>query len=435
MNAPLRALFLAGIIAFCSGQLWSQTDRPSNDNPWLQPSNPTSPPVDDPEPGTMEWLQIHYPQVYADALIAKVEWQARQDGPAAAHASASGFDKAQYQQALVLLEGDNGTGTAFICKVQGIPFLLTNIHMLACAGAGDSYGGGLQKLDARTLDGRKLTLQSIYGAREHDLCILRFAEEADYEQVALEFEPQVATNVKPGDFIVIPGNSKGGGTMIWTEGRVVGIGPTKVEHDAPVYEGNSGSPIIHIDSGKIIGVLSYAEQVPIENYFDKESFNNEQSAIKSKIRYYGYRIDSANDWYPIDLPRFCRQNDELESFRTQRQNVAIFLYADSDEWRDDAQLMEFIDQANEQARRKSISDRIGRDSLREIYATLFRQLDGIIHDDTYRAYVKHMRLSNAIGGPQLTTYYPYFDEMIEREVKIRDYLSKNIQEAEKRVRK
>lgn len=388
----------------------------------------------EPKPGSMEWLKIHFPDAYAEALKAKEEAKAKQQAQAK-NKSGQEYAPSRFQPALVLLEGDNGSGTAFICKVRGIPFLVTNIHMLGCADAAESYGSGLDEIRAKTLDGRKITLLSIYGAEDHDLCILRFAEEAEYADIALEFEPSVGDAVQVGDPIVIPGNSKGGGTMIWTEGKVVGVGPTKIEHDAPVYEGNSGSPIIHIPSSKVVGVLSYAEQVPIENYFDEESFKNKASAIKSKVRYYGYRLDSATKWYAIDLPRFCKQNDEISAFSLQRQNVAVFLYTDDSDWRTDRQLMEIIDDANEQARRKAINGMIGRDSLRQIYATLFRQLDGVIRNDTYRAYQQHLRALQSTGGPKLTLYYPYFNETIEREVKIRDYLSKNIQESEKRVRR
>lgn len=391
----------------------------------------------DPKPGSMEWLKIHYPEAYAAALQDEKEKEKKAEvekTTAAANEARYQYDSSSFQPALVLLEGDNGSGTAFICKMRGIPFLVTNIHMLGCADAAESYGNGLDRIRAKTLDGQQLTLLSIYGAEDHDLCIVRFAEEADYTDIALEFEPNTGNTIQVGDPIVIPGNSKGGGTMIWTKGDVVGIGPTKIEHDAPVYEGNSGSPIIHIPSGKVIGVLSYAEQVPIESYFDEASFKNKGSAIKSKVRYYGYRLDSATNWYAIDLPRFCKQNDEINAFSLQRQNVAVFLYTDDNDWREDQHLMEIIDDANEQARRKVVSGVIGRDSLRQIYATLFRQLDGLIRNDTYHAYQRHLRALKSTGGPKLTLYYPYFDEIIEREVKIRDYLSKNIRESEKRVR-
>jgi hypothetical protein len=423
--------------------------------PWLAPNNGYGPSVTygppprqgdgstpsaegDPKPGSMEWLKIHYPEAYAAALQGEKEKEkkaAQQKATAAADKARYQYDRSRFQPALVLLEGDNGSGTAFICKVRDIPFLVTNIHMLGCADAADSYGNGLDRIRAKTLDGQTLNLLSIYGAEDHDLCIMRFAEEADYTDIALEFEANTGNAVQVGDPVVIPGNSKGGGTMVWTEGNVVGVGPTKIEHDAPVYEGNSGSPIIHIPSGKVIGVLSYAEQVPIESYFDETSFKNKGSAIKSKVRYYGYRLDSATNWYAIDLPRFCKQNDEINAFSLQRQNVAVFLYTDENDWRDDQQLMEIIDDANEQARRKVISGTIGNDSLRQVYATLFRQLDGLIRNDTYRTYQRHLRALKSTGGPKLTLYYPYFNEIIEREVKIRDYLSKNIQDSEKRVRK
>ncbi len=388
----------------------------------------------EPEPGSMEWLKIHYPEAYQAALRAaekeKAEAEAEKAGASGGKLS---YDRSLYQPALVLIEGDNGSGTGFICKIRDIPFLVTNIHVLGCADAADSYGDGLNELEAHTLDGNKLTLTGIYGAEEHDLCIIRFAEGGDYADKALEFETDVGGTVQVGDALVIPGNSKGGGTMVWTEGDVVGIGPTKIEHDAPVYEGNSGSPIIHIANGKVVGVLSYAEQVPIESFFDEEAFNDKRSAIKNDIRYFGYRLDSPHKWYGIELPRFSRQSEELDDFTRQRQNVAIFLYTDSDEWRTDVDLMQIVADANEQVRRKAIVNQIGRDSLNQISVTISRQLNGLIKNETYHAYNRYLRTLKA-GGTPIQSYYPYFNETIEREVKIRDYLSRNIQDWEKRLR-
>lgn len=398
-----------------------------------------------PTPGSLEWLKIHYPDAYEKALQEqKRQAEETQAKAVAAKAEANerikkvppnmrSFKRAEYQPALVLIKGDNGSGTGFICKIRGIPFLVTNIHVLGCADAASSYGDGMGELEAHTLDGRRLTLGAIYGAEGHDLCIIRFAEEADYAGVALEFESNAGNNVQVGDPIVIPGNSKGGGTMLWTEGRVVGLGPAKIEHDAPVYEGNSGSPIIHIDSGKIIGVLSYAEMVPIESFFDKESYNDKRSAIKNEIRYFGYRLDSAQNWYGIDLPRFCRQNDRLQSFSLQRKNVAIFLYTDDSDWKSDQDLQIILDEANEQVRRKAVMGQIGRDTLRQISVTVSLKLNGLIKNDTYREYTRYLRAHKA-GGTTIQSYYPYFTEMIEREVQIRDHLSRNIEDWEKRLR-
>ena len=41
------------------------------------------------------------------------------------------------------------------------------------------------------------------------------------------------------------------------EGTLLAVGPKLIETDCNFYKGNSGSPMIHKESGKVIGVVSY----------------------------------------------------------------------------------------------------------------------------------------------------------------------------------
>lgn len=343
------------------------------------------------------------------------------------------YEKSEIQPALVLIEGGNGSGTGFICEINGIPFLVTNIHVLASADPSRGFGNALNKLEAHTLDGKKLTLISIYGAADHDLAIIRFQEEAAYKDVALTFDTNVGGTVQEQDPIVIPGNSKGAGTMVWTHGEVVGVGPVKVEHNAPIYKGNSGSPIVHIPSGKVIGILSYMQIVPIESFADSESFNDKNSAIKNKVRYFGYRLDSAKEWYPIDLAKFCQQFAQMEAFIAQREHIAQFLYTNSKDWRNDPELDQMFEDVIEQAKRKVVSGRIGQEAINRANITISRKLHTVIKNDVYRNYTAHMNDIDYRGSSQ-SGIYPFFNEQIAREVKIRDYLSENVDEWESDLR-
>ncbi len=414
----------------------SQPDRdnplPRNNDPWKEPETEEPTPDGNPEAPYSD-LSIEQLEEILRLKKESAEAQKKAQEEAKRNRTYTGYDNADYQPALVLIQGGNGSGTGFICTIENIPFLVTNVHVLASADAANSMGNGLRDLKAKTIDGSELTLQSIFGATDHDLAIIRFAEQDAYADIALSFDPNVGQNVQSGDSIVIPGNSKGGGTMIWTEGEVVGVGPTKIEHNAPIYVGNSGSPIIHIESGKVIGVLSYIQRVDIDSYFDEESFKRERSAIKDTVRYFGYRIDSAKDWYQIDLRKFCRQFSEFEAFQEQRMHIAQFLYTNNNDWTEDRDLSIIINDAINQIERGSVQGKAGRDVIARVSITVSRRLNGLIQDETYQKYSQYLHDENG-GTIRRHDIYPFFKEEIERELKIRDYLSNNVDDWEGRLR-
>src|SRR6185436_6708796 len=74
-------------------------------------------------------------------------------------------------------------------------------------------------------------------------------------------------------------------------GRVLGVGPNLVEVSAEFMPGNSGSPIIHLKSGKVVGIASYASV---------KAFEAGAGRIAVEVRRFGYRIDSVQSWQPVN---------------------------------------------------------------------------------------------------------------------------------------
>lgn len=73
----------------------------------------------------------------------------------------------------------------------------------------------------------------------------------------LEISKNVMTDTNLKDDLVVSGNSQGGNVMRNIEGTLLAVGPKLLETDCNFYKGNSGSPVIHRDSGKVVGVVSY----------------------------------------------------------------------------------------------------------------------------------------------------------------------------------
>jgi len=122
----------------------------------------------------------------------------------------------------------------------------------------------------------------------------------------------VETEAKIGDTVVVLGNPSAAGVVTSQRGKLLGIGPNRIEIDAQFERGNSGSPIIHLESGKVIGVATYA--------MTDELING-----RKEVRRFGYRLDSARRWELIDWGRFYAQADTMEKIeKTSEELIQAF---------------------------------------------------------------------------------------------------------------
>ena len=197
----------------------------------------------------------------------------------------------QWSNSLVFVEGKHGSGSGFVCTLGEAKVLITNVHVLA----------GEQNETFTLLDRAPLQLGAGALAVDHDIAI--FAVTSDTKP--FQFMDAVETNATIGDAVVVLGNAGGAHVIHPVLGKISGIGPNLVEVDAPFQPGNSGSPIIHLHSGKVIGVATYATT---PNF----SIMNMGTAFKH-VRRFGYRIDSIKKWQPFDAQNFWRQNEQLKS--------------------------------------------------------------------------------------------------------------------------
>lgn len=174
--------------------------------------------------------------------------------------------------AVVTISGNEGAGTGFICNFHGKPYVATNQHVLAAG----------NQLIIRTTSGEALIPQKFFAATNADITLIQCAS-VPAGITPLEIAKLPDSSIHQGDPVIIPGNSKGDGVITQTPGKLLAVGPQRVEVDNPVYPGNSGSPIIHLSSKNVIGVLTEAELVTL-NQFEKASFRSKNSTIKSEIR-------------------------------------------------------------------------------------------------------------------------------------------------------
>lgn len=220
-------------------------------------------------------------------------------------------------RAVVVIKGDNAEGTGFLVKMPDGPVVITNIHVIS----------NNPHLQITTNAGAPITILSYKGATDRDLAMIS-VKDAGFSYLTLSTD--VAGTVQPGDEVVTPGNSEGGDVVLNTGGKVLGVGPDRIEFDNPVYHGNSGGPVFHVKTGKVIGVVTEAVKVDVTDALDKASFANRNSAIGHSMRYFGLRLDTAHGWETYDWNRFQIETLFLDQFEKLNGSLDSYLNAPDD---------------------------------------------------------------------------------------------------------
>ena len=215
-------------------------------------------------------------------------------------------------KALVLIKGDNSEGTGFLVKTATGPVVVTNQHVLA----------NNPHLQVTTSTGETIKLLGLQGASDRDLAMISIQ---DNKYTYFDTATDDGATVQNGDEVLTPGNSQGGEVLLSTTGKVLALGPQRIEISNPIYHGNSGGPIIHVKSGKVIGVVTEAMKVDTTNALDKASFSNRNSAINGEMRYFGMRFDSVPRWDAYTWPRFENETTFLTQFHERSKCLDSYL--------------------------------------------------------------------------------------------------------------
>jgi S1-C subfamily serine protease len=214
--------------------------------------------------------------------------------------------------AIVVIKGDVAEGTGFLVRTRDGPAVITNLHVLAAN----------PHVHIFMTTGAEVTTLGLKGASDRDLAMFSIQDEG---YTYLDISQNIKNTVQNGDEVITPGNSEGGEVVLDTHGKVLGIGPQQIEFDNPIYHGNSGGPVIHVKTGKVIAVVTQARKVNISDELDKASFESKNSAIGATMRYFGYRIDTVPQWETYDWNRYLTETIFLKNFQEQSRELDSFL--------------------------------------------------------------------------------------------------------------
>lgn len=223
---------------------------------------------------------------------------------AANMARTTGFEVVR--DAVALIKCKEGSGTGFLLDMDGKTYLVSNEHVVRSGG----------KIDARLIDGTVLQLGEFsVAADRRDL--------ARFEVLGCDKKPLQLRETMPsiGEQVTVYGNSLGGGVATESRGFVQGVGPTKIETNAEIVSGNSGSPLL--DAGNV--VVGVAALLKLEN---KEDWGTKNTRYDGSVRRYAVRLNGVN-WKFVDRSQYERQVREFAEVETFWNYLMPFLFLET----------------------------------------------------------------------------------------------------------
>lgn len=221
---------------------------------------------------------------------------------------------------LVLIETDVANGSGFICG----SWLITNEHVIRDAKniVARYLSGGLVKFahpkEAAVEQNRNAAKQKAAGSGAFDDICLEVARDRDLARIMIHASSgglSIAEGVVDiGRTVYTFGNSDGSGVVTSLRGKIVGIGPDRIEVDIPFVQGNSGGAIIAED-GTVCGVATYATiNSDPDNWLKKGTRFN-------KVRRFGLTLNDVR-WVRLSWADYVGRCRKLKEIRA----VNDFLY-------------------------------------------------------------------------------------------------------------
>lgn len=160
----------------------------------------------------------------------------------------------RYKQAVVNVTTESGRGTGFLVSPDG--YIVTNDHVV----------DGKKEVFVRFSNGKNYVADVVSSDAALDLAVLKVGLSGDSGQYVLPVERE--RSWKAGTPVYVIGNpllfdriaNKG---AVIGEVPVQGLSVPAMALDAPIYKGNSGSPVID-EQGKVVAVVFATTRIELE---------------------------------------------------------------------------------------------------------------------------------------------------------------------------
>ncbi len=301
--------------------------------------------------------------------------------------------------ALALVRGDNGRGSAFFCKRNGQFFVVTNAHVLS----------GNREFTITDVNGKQFATAEIFLGRRFDVALIRLTEPPP---AFLEIMEDPLSRAHIGDRVIVPGNAHGRDVVTQTQGDILGIGPELVEVDAQFVPGNSGSPIIHAGTGKVLGLATFITRQRASS--DKDAQTDDMEKLRREPRWFGFRVDTIKEWERVEWGTFVPEGLAMAKVEARTDAFFnLFEKKNSMHQSDDPQIQQALDYFQRDCRRTGMST----DFYRQKFQGLIRDLRNIAAEDVRK----------------FQPVYAYHAERLKAQAEIRESILEALEKLEGRV--
>jgi len=298
----------------------------------------------------------------------------------------------EHGDALVIAKGAEGAGSGFICSTGKGAMLFTNIHVIA----------DLTNTTFTRMDGAPVIPGAAEVAAGRDIGRLELPRPPEHP---LEVIADFNNNVRIGDAVVVLGNSGGGGVVTKIDGKIAGIGPDRIEVSAEFIPGNSGSPIIHVKTGQVIGIATY-----LTRRYDETSGKKSEAPV---VRRFGYRIDNVPAWEPVDWNEFRSDAAQMKQISTLTGDI-----------------FDFLGSLRAKQEPKFATDTLRRPAAEWMASLQTKHVSDFDRQSTTRGFLNSLRfmVRNDVTAAEPRLRYTYFRDELKEERRVRDQLYKAFDE-------
>lgn len=210
----------------------------------------------------------------------------------------------KYQKSLVHIKGRKGLGSGEYVRIGNANQIVTNLHVLAQSPEFTINGSG----------GRQVALEQVALSAAQDLVMF----EADSAVADFGLSTDVSKSVKIGDEVMLFSNNDGAGVFAPLQGRVTGMGARLIEIDVAIDANSSGSPIVHLKTGKVIAV---ATRVPPERTV-QSLLRTGEGEPTGPGRQFGQRLDLTTDWERVSTAQLQGELRLVEAVEKRTKELA-----------------------------------------------------------------------------------------------------------------
>jgi len=303
----------------------------------------------------------------------------------------------EHGDALVIVKGNEGSGSGFICSAGDSALLFTNTHVIA----------DLTNATVTRMDGAAVIPGAAVVAAGRDIARFDLPKAPGHP---LEVISDFNNNVRIGDAVVVLGNSGGGGVITKIDGKIVGIGPDRIEVSAEFIPGNSGSPIIHVNTGQVIGIATY-----LTKRYDESSGKKDEAPV---VRRFGYRIDNVAAWEPVEWNEFRSEAAQIRQISTLTGDI-----------------FDFLGSLDSKTAPNFATDTLRRPATEWMAATRTKHLSDFDRHSATRGFLNSLRfmVRNDVTAAESRLRYTYFQDELKNERRVRDQLYKSFDEQSARL--